>query len=76
VHLVSSLFLGHPHPGGLYSYTAFVCDKEQQNGIFVQGASESYVSPILRTWHSRNVSVSILPAIYERPWRLQPARKT
>ena len=38
--LVSSLSLGHPHPGGLYSCTAFVCDKEQLNRIFLRGASE------------------------------------
>jgi hypothetical protein len=31
---------GSPHPGGLYSHTAFVCDEEQQNGIFLQGATE------------------------------------
>jgi hypothetical protein len=29
-----------PHPGGVYSHTTFVCEKEQQNGIFLQGASE------------------------------------
>ena len=60
MHLVSTLSIGHHHPGGLFSYAAFVCDKEQQNGIFLQGASE-VVSPVLRTWHSRNDSVFYLP---------------
>jgi hypothetical protein len=54
--------LGHPHPGGLYSYTAFVCDKEKQNEWnFSTGCIRSYVSPVQGSWHSRNVSVFCLP---------------
>ena len=43
---------------------------------FFYGVLRSYITPVLRTWHSRNISVSNLPAIYERIWRMQPAKKT